>query len=288
MTYAHPEFLVETDWLEDHLSDPDLRIFDCTVQLELKPEGGYVIESGKPIWDKGHIPGAGFLDLRKDLSDPEQKLLFMMPSPERFAAAMSAAGVGEGTHVVLYSTTTTAWATRIWWMLRAFGFDNAAVLNGGWKKWQAEGRPISTDAPSYPQASFEAHPRAGMMAEKTEVLDAIGADNICLLNSLPTAIYDGDMTPYARPGHIASSVNLPTVALEDPDTGAFLPANDLQERLDGVGASSGQRVITYCGGGIAATHNAFALSLLGHDDVAVYDASMSEWATDPDAPMEVG
>lgn len=288
MAYAHPEYLVETDWLEAHLGDPDLRVFDCTVPLELKPEGGYVIGSGKEIWDQGHIPGSGFLDLKEDLSDPGQKLLFMMPSPERFAAAMSAAGVGPGTRVVLYSTTTAGWATRVWWMLRAFGFDDAAVLNGGWTKWQAEGRPVSSEAPSYPPASFAAHPRTGMIADKAEVLKAIGADDICLLNSLPTAIYDGDMRPYARPGHIASSVNLPTMALEDPETGAFLPADAMQERLDGVGASSGRRVITYCGGGIAATHNAFALSLLGHDDVAIYDGSMSEWATDPDAPMEVG
>ena len=288
MAYAHPEYLVETDWLEDHLGDPDLRIFDCTVLLELKPDGGYVIESGKGTWQQGHIPGAGFLDLAEDLADPDTKLRFMMPSAARFAGALSAAGIGPGTRVILYSTTMTAWATRLWWMLRAFGFDNAAVLNGGWKKWQVEGRPISTEPASYAPANFQARPRPEMIAGKQEVLDAIGAADTCILNALPAAMYEGKVAPYGRVGHIASSVNVPTVALEDPDTGAFLPAGALRETLEDAGALSGGRVITYCGGGIAATHDAFALALLGKDNVAVYDASLSEWASDPDTPMEVG
>jgi len=288
MTYAHPEYLVETDWLADHLEDPNLRIFDCTVVLELKPDGGYVIETGKARYDAGHIPGAGFIDISEDLSDPDQTLRFMMPSAERFAAALSKAGVGPETKVVLYSTLMTAWATRLWWMLRAFGFDNAAVLNGGWKKWQAEGRPISTDASRYPPAQFVAKPRPHLIAAKADVMAAVGASDVCLLNALPAPIYSGEMKPYGRAGHIAGSVNVPAMALDDPDTGLFLPADQLKAKLDGVGALDGRRVITYCGGGIAATQDAFALALLGYDNVAVYDASLSEWANDPDAPMEVG
>ena len=286
--YAHPEYLVETEWLEDHLSDPDLRIFDCTVLLALGADGAYSIDSGRPTYDAGHIPGAGFIDINEDLSDKSQALRFMLPPADQFAAQMSAVGVEPGTRVVLYSTNMAAWATRLWWMLRANGFDQVAVLNGGWAKWQAEGRPISTEPADYPLAQFEGTPRPELVADMDRVKQAIGADDTCILNALPAAMYGGEMAAYGRPGHIATSVNIPTVDLEDPATNTFLPADALRKKFEDAGVLAADQVITYCGGGIAATHDAFALALIGRDDVAVYDASLSEWAMDPDAPMEVG
>jgi len=288
MAYAHPEYLVETHWLEDHLGSSELRVFDCTVRVEPNLDGTFSMCSGKDTWEQGHIPGAGFLDLIAQISDPDAKLMFMMPTAAHFETVMSKAGIGQGTRVILYSTVMTAWATRVWWTLRAFGFDNVAVLNGGWKKWELEGRPVSSAATVYPEASFKANPRPDMIADKAEVLGAVGADDVCLMNALPSAMYHGKVLPYVRAGHIASSVNVPAMVLEDPKSGTFLPAEALKAELERAGALSDSRVITYCGGGIAASHNAFALSLLGKDNVAVYDASLSEWAYDPDAPMEVG
>lgn len=288
MSYAHPEYLVETSWLEENLGDPSLRIFDSTVLLQLQPEGPYVIESGRTIYEQGHIPGAGFLDLTTELADPNQKLRFMMPSADAFAAAFSKAGVSPDNRVILYSTNMPAWASRMWWMLRAFGHDNAAVLNGGMKKWAAEGRPVSTEPASYPAAAFKAQLRPEMVASKDDVHAAIGASDTCLLDSLPAQMYSGEMTPYGRPGHIVGSVNVSNTDLEDPATNTLLPADALKAKFDSAGVLDGRRIITYCGGGIAATYDTFALALLGYDDVAVYDASLSEWATDPNAPMEVG
>lgn len=288
MSYAHPEYLVETGWLEDNLDDPSLRIFDSTVLLQLQPKGPYVIESGRATYGEGHIPGAGFLDLTTELADPNQKLRFMMPSADAFAAALSKAGVGPDNRVILYSTNMPAWASRMWWMLRAFGFDNAAVLNGGMKKWATEGRPVSTEPASYPAATFVARLRPEMIAGKDDVLAAIGASDTCLLDSLPAQMYSGEMTPYGRPGHITGSVNVSNTDLEDAETNTLLPAEALKAKFDGAGVLDGRRIITYCGGGIAATYDTFALALLGYDDVAVYDASLSEWAADPDTPMETG
>ena len=160
--YRDPGSLVQTDWLAAHLGDPGLRIFDCTTHLKPVEPGSdvpYIVVSGKPEYDAGHIPGAGFLDIQGELSDNSTKLRFTMPSAEHFAAAMSRHGVGEGVRVVLYSAGSIMWATRVWWMLRALGFDHAAVLDGGWDKWRAEGRPVSTEPSAYPPATFISRPR---------------------------------------------------------------------------------------------------------------------------------
>ncbi|MGH7266411.1 MAG: sulfurtransferase, partial [Candidatus Rokuibacteriota bacterium] len=152
--FASP--LVDTAWLEAHLADPALRVFDCTTHLAPHPETIFRITSGRADWATAHVPGAGFLDVDGELSDTESGLMFTLPSAERFAAAMSARGVGDGTRVVLYSATSTIWATRVWWMLRVFGFDDAAVLDGGWEKWTREGRPVASGPCTYPPARFEA------------------------------------------------------------------------------------------------------------------------------------
>lgn len=279
--------LVETDWLAAHLDDPDLRVYDCTVFLTPNGDGTVKIESGRAHWEGGHIPGAGFLDLISDLSDTGQKLRFMMPSAEKFAASVGKAGLGDGSRVVLYCAGPPMWATRIWWMLRAFGFDKAAVLNGGWSKWKRDGREISLDPPRYPPATFTPKPRPGLFVGKDDVADAIADGQTCVLNSLSREMHAGKVATGPRPGRIAGSVNLPAMELLGEDL-RLLDDAVLRERLGGVGAEGGKRIITYCGGGIAATLTAFALARLGHDNVAVYDGSMSEWAADPAAPMEVG
>ena len=153
------EAIVSTAWLARHLTDPDLRIFDCTTYLRPAEPGEdvpYHPESGRGDYEQGHIPGAGFLDLQGELSDRSTELRFMMPDEWQFAAAMSRHGVGDGTRVVLYSAGSIMWATRVWWMLRAVGFDAAAVLDGGWEKWRVEDRPVDTSPCAYPPATIVA------------------------------------------------------------------------------------------------------------------------------------
>jgi thiosulfate/3-mercaptopyruvate sulfurtransferase len=252
--FVHPEFLVETDWLADHLTDPNVLVFDCTTHLIPDPKATYQVVPGREDFEKAHIPGAQFIDMLRDVSDTSQRLRFMRQAPDDFAAAMRRFGVNAATRVVTYSTANAWWATRMWWLLRVFGFDNAAVLNGGWQKWSREGRPVET-GPATPRAAGDFAGSGG--------------------NS------------YGRPGRIAGSVNLPAAHLVDPETNVFLPADELRRRFAGVGALD-KRVITYCGGGIAASADALALVMLGHTDVKLYDASLSEWAMDPALPMETG
>jgi thiosulfate/3-mercaptopyruvate sulfurtransferase len=288
MTRWHDRGLVSTDWLAANLRDPALRVFDATVHLRPSPTGPYQIESGQDDYEAAHIPGAAFLDLAGDLSDSASPLPFTAPSIEAQAIAFGGAGIGPGTRVAVYSAATPMWATRVWWMLRALGFDDAAVLDGGLAKWRAEGRAVMSGELRYSPAAFIASPRPEAWADKAAVLDAIGHGDVCTINALSAAVHSGEGgTNYGRRGHIAGSRNVPHASLLTPD-GTFLDDAMLRNRFATVGAFGRDRVICYCGGGISATMAALGLTRLGHPRVAVYDGSMSEWSRDPEAPMELG
>ncbi|HVC84732.1 MAG TPA: sulfurtransferase [Solirubrobacteraceae bacterium] len=275
--------------LQAQLGDPQLRVFDCTVVIELGPDG-VSLRSGRDAWEREHIPGAGFLDLIDELAAAHPALHFMLPPPEQFAEVMAAHGLGDDARVVLYDSQNGAWAARVWWMLHAYGFDAATVLDGGWTKWTAEGRPTSAAAPAHPRAAFAPRPRPGVFVGKDAVLEAMDDDRACVLNALPEPLHRGEGPPIPgrRQGHIPGSANVPAESLVDPQTRAFLPEAQLRVALEAAGALGAGRVITYCGGGIAASSVAFALRLLGHKGVSVYDASLEEWASDPSLPIEAG
>ena len=291
MSFTNPQYLVETDWLSANLSDPNLRILDATVFLHRPAEPGapLVRESGLANWQAGHIPNSDFADLTVDLADPHTHLPYMMPPIDQFAAGMERLGVGEGTRVICYDAVSNMWGARLWWMLRAAGFDNAAVLNGGLRRWTAEGRSLSTDpAPQRPKGRFVARPRPGLFANKEEVLAEISNGRTCIINALTEAQHRGDDSAYGRPGRITGSVNVPAAGIVDPETWRYRDPDTLRAMFTAVRADQAERVITYCGGGIAASSDALVLTLLGYQNVAVYDGSLSEWARDEKLPMEVG
>ena len=289
--FAHPEFLVSTDWLAAHLEDPKVVVLDCTTHLIPDPKITYTVKPGREDFEAGHIPGAQFVDIQADVSDPDAlPMRFMAPQPEAMAAAMRRFGVNRGSRVVLYSTANLWWATRVWWLLRMIGFDNAAVLDGGFQAWAREGRPVETGpgrARREPGDVGVAQVR-NLMVGKEAVQAAIGSAAVCTINALLPQQHSGaGGNSYGRPGHIAGSVNLPAAQLLDPATNRMLPADALREKFAAIGALD-RRVIAYCGGGVAATADALALVMLGHEDVVVYDASLSEWAKDESLPMAVG
>jgi thiosulfate/3-mercaptopyruvate sulfurtransferase len=291
--FTHPEYLIETSELANRLGDPKLVILDSTTHLIPDPKITYTVKPGREDFETGHIPGAQFVDLQADLSDDTGRhgnLRFMLPSAEAFAAAMGRFGVGDDSRVVLYSTTAPQWAARVWWMLRNYGFDNAAVLNGGFQKWRREGRPVETGpAKPRPAAKFTVREERKLMVGKEAVRDAIGDAGVCTINALSREQHTGaGGNVYGRVGRIAKSANVPAASLLDPETGALLPAAALRAKFDAVGAFAKPRAITYCGGGIAASTDALALVMLGHPDVKLYDASMSEWSNDDTLPMERG
>ncbi len=278
--------LITTQELAGRLGDPSLRIYDCTTLLHPQPDGRMRVETGRAGYlERGHIPGAALIELQADLSDNASALRFTMPAPDALARMAAAKGIGEDTEVVLYCDGAAWWATRVWWMLRVIGFDRARLLDGGLRKWIAEGRPLETAARAYPPATLAARPRAGLFVGKDEILAALDRTDTTVVNCLTEAQHRGEGTHYGRPGHIAGSVNVPAAALFAAD-GTFLPPDALAAKFADRGIVAGKRVLAYCGGGIAATGDAFALTaLLGREGVAVYDASLQEWATDPSLPM---
>ncbi len=290
MAFAHPEFLVSTDWLAEHLADADVRVFETTVFLHNVEGGGRRAESGRSAYETGHIPGSGFLDLQVDFSDNDQAYRFMMPSPAAFAEAAGRHGISDTSTLVLYDRLGSQWAARFWWMFRSMGGRNAVVLDGGLRRWTAEGRATSTDPATYGPASFSptADPaRFADLAEVKEFIESGTGGGRCLINALGRDQHSGadGGSGYGRAGHIPGATNVPSGELTDSDTGLFRPPDELAALFEGAGADRAQRIVTYCGGGIAASNDAFILAMLGYENVAVYDASMSEYAADPSLPL---
>ena len=290
--WRDPAALVETDALEAALGDPDLRIVDCTTWLMPVAPGDdvpYRVVPGTAEYDAGHVPGAVFLDIQGEISDLDTRLRFMAPSAARFADAVGRLGIGNGSRVVLYANGSIMWATRVWWMFRAFGFDGAAVLDGGFAKWQAERRPVTTDPGGYPPTRFEARPRPGFFADSDHVLARLEDEGSAMVNALAPAFHLGDgPSRYGRPGRIPGSVNVPAANLLDPSDGTFVSFDEAKRAHEAAGVTPDRHVVAYCGGGISATVGLFLLHQLGYPDLTLYDGSMGEWAHDPELPIETG
>lgn len=281
--------LVSPGWVAARLHWDDLVVLDATVELHFPATGPCTASSGEPGYLAGHVPGAVFADLLGELSDPDAPHLFTLPQPDRFAAAAGALGIGPGRRVVVYDQGAGAWATRLWWQLRAFGFDDVAVLDGGLPAWRDAAQPVETGPVAPRPVAFSSRPRPQLVAGAETVRNALPEANSCLLFTLDEATFRGEgPNRYARPGRIPGSRLLPSASLTDPRTGRLLPVEELSQRLHAAGVLTAERPISYCGGGISATVVAFAAALAGRDDVAVYDGSLTEWASDPARPLVTG
>lgn len=293
MNYKNPQYLVETDWLAQHLDDANLRIFDVTGRLTRDFEN----KAKEKCYDQGHIPGAVFLDVASAkgvLSDAEAPLRWTWPKKEQFETLMGKIGVNNESKVIIYAASPrlgidfgTMWCTRTWWLMHHFGVQ-CSLLNGNWEKWVSEGYPVSTTPSSYPITKFTADTqwRRGL-ANKNDVLKALQTPTTCVVDALPEVDYAGcGMKTYGpRKGHITGAVNVPMYSVVNFENGVFVSADELQVKFRQAGILTAENVITYCGGAIAATVDAFALTLLGYTNVSVYDGSLLEWTADPTLPM---
>ena len=288
MSYARPDLLISTEELAAAAADPagKLRVFDVTVSL-VPSSPGYRAVSGIDEYRQAHIPGAAFMDLIRDLSDTGSGLGFTLPTADHLEAAWQAAGIDDDSQVVFYSSGHMMWATRAFWMLHTCGHRNVAVLDGGFAKWQREGRPVDTAHPQWSSGSFRVNVNRDRWADKEMMLSTMEESGVCTINALSPGVYSGDAEHhYGRKGHIPGSKN---VHYDDVLTdGCFRSAGELEALFAEKGVLDKPKVITYCGGGISATIDALALTLIGHDNVAVYDGSMSEWVRDEKLPLVLG
>lgn len=267
------ELLIEADELASIIDDPKLRLFDASVVFNTAVSG-----DAHDRYLTGHIPGSVFLD-HAAISDPGSSLMYTIPDEKTLGEAIGGLGISNDTPVVVYSTEMLAWATRVWWVLHYAGHQNVRVLNGGLNAWKGK---LETDENKYASASFSTDLTPDMFASKEEVLSSIIDGSACVVNTLTPEMYRGE-GDVVYTGHITGSVNHPLFELMDGQY--LLPDATLAENFEQK--MTGDRLITYCGGGIAATLNACVAKLVGVDDVAVYDGSMSEWMAE-ELPVTTG
>jgi len=320
------DLLVDPAWLEARLPDRSVRIIECTTHLHPQPVGPSRIVSGLPEFERERIPGARYVNMATDMSDPQGRYPYTLLSEAQAEALLAGLDVGDEHAVVLYSRGGVMSSTRVWYVLHALGHRRVSILDGGYERWRAEGREVSEGrpesletrdadaigpaprrdgaqrAPALDRSTGEANApatraadrfRARLDARRVADLEAVRAalddPATVLVNALSREQFLGTGgAHYGRPGSIPGSVSVPARELISPETGRFLDREALERRFAEAGVLDAPRAIVYCGGGVAATVVAFALERLGHPGWSVYDNSLLEWSTIPEMPMVRG
>ena len=290
MTATTPPILISPEALAKRLADPDLRILDASVELPApRFDQDYRVASGREGWFHNHIPGALHADLLEDLAQPQAPFSFALPRADQFASALARLGIGADSHIVIYDRADGFWAARLWWMLRSVGLE-AQVLDGGFNAWCATGLPQCQGEESpVPVVPLPLQQRPGFWIDREGVQAVLAGERPGLLVcALSSALFSGAApSRYARRGHIPGSLNLPARNLLDPQ-GRYLPSEKLQQQLAGELLTTSEPLVLYCGGGISAAAVALALTLVGRENVLLYDGSLQEWAADSNLPMTTG
>ncbi len=267
--FARPELFATPEWLAENIGRPDLRVLD----VRWRTDG-----SARTLYLTGHVPGAVHLDWRESVTQvAEGGTAFLLADPDRMAEAMSRAGVGNGTSVVVYDDTLGYYASRVWWSLRAYGYEAARVLEGGWPAWVAAGHPVSNGTPDPQPATFTPQARVRLRLTISDVRGLLGSPDAQLLDARGPAEFHGLEGESTRLGHIPGAINVPAASLHRPGTQLLRDPDELRNLLLRANVTKSRRLICYDAAGVAATRLAFVLTLLGHDDVAVYDGGWSEW-----------
>ena len=275
---ARPELLASTDWLAEQIGRPELRIVD----VRWRPDG-----SGRAAHAAGHIPGAVYIDWRTDLIDPSDTGdALLLAGPDQVARALEAVGVSDGTTVVIYDDTVSLFAARTWWSLRVYGFESVRVLDGGFPAWLEEERLTSNAVPTPPTGRFTPRAQPRLRLTTPDVRSLLGSPDVALIDARAPAEYRGFEGNTKRLGHIPGAANVPVGAMTRPGSQHFRAAGELREVVLKGNVARGRRMVCYDGSGVAAAKLAFVLTLLGHDDVAVYDGGWAEWGNRLDLPVD--
>lgn len=285
--------LVTTAWLADHLNDPNVRIVDTRWYL-MQPS------KGETDYHNAHIPNALYLSVDRHLSAPPlhnaKTGRHPLPAPTTFSETMAQAGISNATYVVIYDDADGGQSARLWWLLRYFSsgkplaHENVSLLDGGLTQWIAEGRLLTTHVPTFARAEFQAQPNANMVITKEGMITATRSPHTLILDARAPERYQGLTEPIdARAGHIPGARNAPLSGnLRATDDYRFSSSEDLRARYDTMGANSADEIVAYCGSGVYAAANIFALHLAGYENTRLYAGSFSEWSRDPDLPVITG
>jgi thiosulfate/3-mercaptopyruvate sulfurtransferase len=275
--------LVDGAWLEPRLRDPELRIVDASWYLPAQQR------DARAEYAAAHLPGAVFVDLATDLADPRAPLRNTIAAPDALARAFASRGIGSGHHVVVYDRLGGYSAGRVWWSLRYAGHERVSLLDGGFARWAAEGRPVTSDVPRFPPADFAARPRPELLLGKADVLRVLREGGAQIVDARSAARFRGQGEEHTKnKGHIPGSRSVPYDANLAGDPASFKSPAELRTAYERAGVRLDQPIVTTCGSGVTAALDAFALALLGHTNVSVYDGSWAEWGDADDVPIATG